>query len=116
VPDRYLRLLGPVLAAARADGVDRAQVQGRHVPQPAAQGTTLAGAARPLTDGDLTVLGLPAGWGRVVRFFDVAAEPGHLLADLTAWALQGRWKRGFVTLPVQTIPVSIPEAAAAELS
>lgn len=104
-PERYLRLLGPLLTTAHADGVGAAEVQGRDIPQPAAAGTVLAWASRPMTAADLTALGLPPSWGKVVAFHAVAERPGHLLADFAAWSLRTGDHHRLWTLPVSLISV-----------
>ena len=86
-PERYTRLLGQLIAATRAAGIRAYEVQGRHVPQPAALGTALTGAMRPLVQEDLYALGAPQGACKVVNFRALeGSRPAHLLADAAAWA------------------------------
>jgi hypothetical protein len=86
-PARYTRLLGQLIGAAHAGGIDAFEVQGRHVPQRAAAGTALAGAARPMVHDDLCALGAPAAGSKVVDFRRLAgSRPAHLLVDAAAWA------------------------------
>lgn len=92
---RYLNHLDRIIEAARAAGVRRLRIQGRHVPQPAAQGTPLAGVLRPLTADHLRARGADGLDIVIESFWQMAdARIGHRIADAAAYTFRRNREAG----------------------